>query len=76
VPSPDWLPAIPLSDEATLESDGKVSNDDENESDTRTNLEQIANSNMILLSGSSKNRLYINKFSRSDSWKKNKTTKL
>jgi SNF family Na+-dependent transporter len=69
-PSPDWLPALPLSGEDIMDTDGNGSDSDEKD----MNIEQVAASNVILLSHSKQNKShYYNNFSRSDSWKKHTT---
>lgn len=56
-PASDWLPAIPLSSDDMMASETNDSeNDSSDDSSKGTNLEMVANSNMILLSGSKKNK--------------------
>lgn len=68
-PSPDWLPALPLSGEDIMDTDYNGSDSDDKE----MNIEQVAASNMILLSNNRTSKHHGYDYSRSDSWKKHTT---
>lgn len=71
-PSEDWLPAISITSEDIIDS-----GEDSEETDKETNLDQVANSNMILLSGGNEKKescKFLGKYNRSSVKKKQMTT--